>query len=311
MLEHGIQAYVDEVNSTLSRMAAPDSAAGHREFRESLMEFFPTRFPAGMTIRNRFIEAPGRQIGIRIYRPAGWQEGGGAALFFHGGGFVSGSVFTHDIYAAGIAETAGLQVISVNYRLAPENPYPAALDDCYFTLEWLAQNGAVMGIDTERMVIGGDSAGGNLAAACTLKARDKDGPVARLQYLIFPCLNTDFDLRSYVENKNDPFLKRSQMMGFWNDYLSGRYELDDYYALPLRCPDYSRLPAAYIVTADHDPLMDEGEIYARKLEAAGVPVQYRCVEGAMHGFLRARYTSKLAAAELEQLGRRIREAVMR
>jgi acetyl esterase len=303
--ESGIAEFVRRVQRALEGFPDPQTPEERREFREKMSAAFPVPIPAGFSVENRFISAPGRLIPIRIYRPPG-QEGGPAVVFFHGGGFVSGSVFTHDVYALGIAETTGLPVISVNYRLAPENPYPAALDDCYFTLSWLAENAALMRIDPARIAVGGDSAGGTLTAACTLMARDRGAPSIKFQYIIFPAVDTDFDAGSVVTNTEDPFLSRDDMIYYWGAYLEERLDTDDPYAVPMRAKDLSNLPPAYVLTAEHDPLRDEGERWGERLAEAGVPAEVRRAPGAIHGFLRARFVSRVAEEELERLGAAIR-----
>ncbi|WNJ89840.1 alpha/beta hydrolase [Bosea sp. 685] len=308
MFEPGIQAYVDQALQSARGLAKPTSAAGHRELRERLAEAMAPVCPEGMQIRSRFIDAPGRQIGLRIYRPENHVPGA-AAVFFHGGGFVSGSIFTHDVYGISIAQAAGVQVFSVNYRLAPENPYPAAFEDAYFAVTWLAENGGVFGVDPGRIVVGGDSAGGNLAAACAIKSRDASGPQIQLQYLIFPCLDTDFETPCYLGNVHDPFLGRTQMMGFWKDYLAGDLSLADPYARPTISTNFSGLAPALVITAEHDPLRDEGNRYAEALAAAGTPAELRCVKGSIHGFIRAVEQSAVVREEVAYLGRAIRSAV--
>ncbi len=306
--EAGIEEYVRRVQQALKTLPAPETPEDHREQREALSEIFAVPYPETFSVADRYIHAPGRLIPIRIYRPKDPARGP-AILFFHGGGFVSGSIHTHDVYALGIAESARAEVISVNYRLAPENPHPAAADDCYFALCWVAENADRLGIDGDRIAVGGDSAGGNLAAACTLMARDKKGPNVKYQYLIFPMLDTDFDTPSYIANSEDPFLSREDCIYYWRTYLQNDFDTPDAYAAPMRTADLSDLPPAYILTAEHDPLRDDGERYGERLIEAGVPTTIRRAPGTIHGFVRARSTSKVAAEEVEALGRAIREAL--
>ena len=308
MIESGIAKYVEKAKQAAENLPTPMNPEEHRAVREALIEASPITPPSGMSIRNTFVNAPGRQIGIRVYLPEE-SKGMPPVLFFHGGGFVSGSIFTHDIYAISIAEFTGLPVISVNYRLAPENAYPSALDDCYFVLQWVIDHGSIFDFDASRIIIGGDSAGGNLAAALALKMRDENRTDVIYQYLIFPCLDTDFETDSYLHNKNDPFLSREQMIGFWNDYLRGKLNTEDYLALPQRCHDLSGLPPAYILAADLDPLRDDALLYGKKMARAGVPVTVRNVEGAIHGFVRARFFSNVVEKEILNLASAIRQSI--
>ncbi len=306
--EAGIEEYVRRVQAALKTLPAPETPEDRREQREALSKIFAVPYPETFSVADRYIHAPGRLIPIRIYRPKD-QARGPAMLFFHGGGFVSGSIHTHDVYALGIAESARAQVISVNYRLAPENPHPAAAKDCYFALCWMAENADRLGIDGGRIAVGGDSAGGNLGAACALMARDKNGPSIKYQYLIFPMLDTDFDTASYIANTEDPFLSREDCITYWRSYLQSDFDTPDAYAAPMRTADLSNLPPAYILTAEHDPLRDDGERYGERLIEAGVEATVRRAPGTIHGFVRARFTSKVAAEEVEDLGRAIREAL--
>ena len=306
--EAGIEEYVRRVQRALAALPTPETPDDHREQRETLSEIFAFPYPETFSVADRYIHAPGRLIPIRIYRPKD-RVRGPAILFFHGGGFVSGSIHTHDVYALGIAESAKTQVISVNYRLAPENPYPAAIDDCYFALCWMAENADRLGIDGARIAVGGDSAGGNLAAACALMARDKKGPKIKYQYLIFPMLDTAFDTASYIANTEDPFLSREDCITYWRTYLQDDFETPDVYAAPMRTADLSDLPPAYILTAEHDPLRDDGERYGERLIEAGVEATIRRAPGTIHGFVRARFTSLVAEEEVEALGSAIRGAL--
>ncbi len=278
-----------------------------REAKERLENAIQRPVPDSIAVNNRFIDAPGRQIPIRTYRPRD-RDRPPAVLYFHGGWFVGGSVFTHDVYCAGIVEKTGTQVISVNYRLAPENPHPAAVEDCFFALCWAVEHADMLDIDASRLAVGGDSAGGALTAACSLMARDKRGPELKLQFQICPTLDTDFNTVSYLSHK-DPSQSAASAKQNWQAYLQGRLETTDAYAVPMRAADLSNLPPAYILTAEHDPLRDDGERYGKRLAEAGVPTTLRRAPGTVHGFLRARFMSKVAEEEFESLGVAIREAL--
>jgi acetyl esterase len=207
-----------------------------------------------------------------------------ALVFFHGGGFVICNLDTHDGPCRSIANAAGCIVVSVDYRLAPEHPYPAAAEDCHAATEWVAKNGAEFGIDTSRIAIGGDSAGGNLAAVVALMARDRGAPSLRFQLLIYPVTDYAFETDSYRENAEGYLLTRDMMRWFWNLYVPDASKAAEPYASPLRAADLSGLPPALCITAEYDPLRDEGEAYAARLREAGVAATTSRYDGLFHGF---------------------------
>jgi acetyl esterase len=176
-------------------------------------------------------------------------------------------------------------VVSVDYRLAPEHRFPAAPEDCFAAVGWVAKNAAAIGADASRIALGGDSAGGNLTAAVALMARDRGGPRACHQLMVYPVTDHAFDTPSYRENAQGPLLTRDTMRAFWQLYLAREQDGRNPYASPLRATDLSGLPPAHVVTAEYDPLRDEGEAYGRRLAAAGVPTVVRRYDGMVHGFL--------------------------
>ncbi len=236
-------------------------------------------------VSERSIAGPGGDLRLRIYRPKG--EGPFPLLaFFHGSGFVLCSLDTHDGMCRNLCAGARCVVVSVDYRLAPEHKYPAGLDDCVAATRWIAEHAAELEGDVERLAVCGDSAGGNLAAAAALRIRDEGGPRLAGQLLIYPV--TDYyapGTPSYVENAEGYGLTRDTMIWFWNHYLSEPSQAAEPYVSPLRARDLSRLPSALVVTAEYDPLRDEGEYYAEKLRAAGTPAIAARWDGMNHGFL--------------------------
>ncbi|MDH4362568.1 MAG: alpha/beta hydrolase, partial [Acidimicrobiia bacterium] len=183
-----------------------------------------------------------------------------------------------------VANRAGCKVASVEYRLAPEHKFPAPFDDCYAALEWVAANGNSAGVDTSKLAVGGDSAGGNLAAAVALKARDAGGPALRHQLLVYPVTNHDYGTVSYRENGDGYLLTQDMMTWFWDHYLNDAEEGRNPLASPLAASDLSGLPSALVITAEFDPLRDEGEAYAAKLAEAGVKVSHQRFDGQIHAF---------------------------
>ncbi len=235
-------------------------------------------------VTERVIPGQGGDLRLRIYRPIG-QGPFPVLVFFHGSGFVLCSLDTHDGICRNLCAGGHCVVVSVDYRLAPEHKYPAGLDDCVRATRWAADNVAELEGDALRIAIGGDSAGANLAAAAALHLRDHGGPALRGQLLIYPV--TDYHTpgtASYRENADGYGLTRDTMVWFWEHYLQDAAQAADPLVSPLRAQDLSRLPPALVVTAEYDPLRDEGEHYAEKLRAAGTPAITSRWDGMNHGF---------------------------
>jgi acetyl esterase len=236
-------------------------------------------------VAERDMPGPGGTLRLRLYTP----HGAGPfplLVFFHGSGFVLCSLDTHDGICRNLCAGAGCVVASVDYRLAPEHRFPAAPDDCLAATRWCADHAAEIGADADRIIVGGDSAGGNLAAVTALRVRDEGGPRLAGQLLLYPV--TDWHSPgwpSYAENAEGYGLTRATMEWFWGHYLAdpAREALHPH-AAPLRAPDLSRLPPALVTTAEYDPLRDEGEAYAEALRAAGVTVAATRWLGMNHGF---------------------------
>ena len=232
------------------------------------------------------IPAPHGSIPARIYTPKNPRQTAGLApalVFFHGGGWVIGDLDSHDVVCRKLADEGRLIVISVDYRLAPEHKFPAAVDDAIAATKWIAGNAKQLGIDASRLSVGGDSAGGNLAAVVAIAARDGNGPAIAGQVLIYPA--TDFAMThpSHSEPETSILLTHSVIRWFKNHYL-GDADINDWRASPARATTLQGLPPAYVLTAGADPLRDEGDEYAARLKEAGVTVTYRHFPGQFHGF---------------------------
>jgi acetyl esterase len=229
------------------------------------------------------IPGPAGSLRVRVYRPRSTTLLP-VLVWFHGGGWVVGSLDSHDPVCRAIANRAPCVVVSVDYRLAPEHPYPAAVDDAWAATEWVAQEALSLGADVSKMVVGGDSAGGNLAAVVALRARDAGLPLA-MQALVYPV--TDFDLasESYERLATGLNLTRAKMEWYWKAYL-GDADGSHPDASPLRAADLAGVAPALVQTAEHDPLVSEGEAYADRLNAEGVPVTLTRYDGMIHGFIR-------------------------
>ncbi len=239
--------------------------------------------PVGSTT-NRTIPGPLGDIPIRVYAP----EGTGpfpALVYFHGGGWVAGDLEMVDPLGTMLTNRVGAVVVSVDYRLAPEHKFPAPLTDCYSATQWVSDNAAELNVDPARIAVGGDSAGGNLAAAVSVMARDKGTPALAFQILFYPVTNMDYETASYRENGADYFLTTDMMRWFWGHYLESEDVGSDALASPLLVQDASGLPPTFVVTAEFDPLRDEGEAYAEVLREAGNHVTVKRYEGQIHGFV--------------------------
>lgn len=220
---------------------------------------------------------------MRMYRPVKG-EALPALMYFHGGGWTIGSVEQFDLITRQIANATDAIVVSVDYRLAPEHPFPAPLDDCMRALRWTAKNAAAFGGDGTRLAVMGDSAGGNLAAVCALLARDEGGPDIALQVLVYPVVDCALDTPSYRANGSGHVLTRDDMEWFFSCYLGAGGDRTDWRVSPLRAPDLHGLAPAVVITAEFDPLRDEGDAYAHRLEEAGVPVVHLPYDGMIHAF---------------------------
>ena len=234
------------------------------------------------------IPSPAGIIPARVYTPTTLRQTDGLApalVFFHGGGWVIGNLDTHDVVCRTLAREGELVVISVDYRLSPEHKFPAAVEDSIAATQWIANNATALGIDFSKLLVGGDSAGGNLAAVVAIHARDA-GHQAKLagQVLIYP--GTDFRMThpSHREPETSILLTHSVIRWFRDHYLNSLADVDDWRASPARVENLAGLPPAYLLTAGADPLRDEGEEFARRLKQAGVPVTYRTFPGQFHGF---------------------------
>ena len=239
--------------------------------------------PEVAKVEDRTIPSGSAQVPVRIYTP----EGSGpfpALAWFHGGGWVVGNLETADATARHLAVGSGCVVVSVDYRLAPEAKFPAAADDCYAATQWIAQHASSINVVPSRIAVGGDSAGGNLAAVVCLMAKDRGGPSIASQILVYPVTARDFGTGSYRDNANGYSLTLDTMKWYWNHYLANDADASNPYAAPMQAKDLAGLPPALVITAEFDPLRDEGNAYADRLQAAGVTTTCSCYDGMIHGF---------------------------
>jgi acetyl esterase len=284
----------------------PDAAAVFKAFQEAGRPPYETVSPAearelylkGRVVTNPeppelksvqplAIPSPYGSIPARIYSPMRLRKTNGLApclVFFHGGGWVIGDLDSHDVVCRKLADEGQLVVVSVDYRLAPEHKFPAAVEDAITATKWIADNSRQLGIDASRLTVGGDSAGGNLAAVVAISARDGNGPDIAGQVLIYPAIDFALTHPSHREPETSILLTHSVIKWFRDHYLTGAADISDWRASPARAGTLIGLPPAYVLTAGADPLRDEGDEYAHRLKEAGVPVTYRTFPGQFHGF---------------------------
>jgi acetyl esterase len=277
--------FLDAANAAGPMFLRAETPEQARAKMQALIEASPVPPQEIYRVEDRHIPGSHGQIAIRIYTPEA-RLPVGVLVFFHGGGWVLGGLDSHDNLCRALANGAGCLVVSVDYRLAPEHPFPAAPDDCYAATRWVAANAASFGGDSERLAVGGDSAGGNLAAAVALMARDGGGPKLALQLLIYPVTDASLDFPSQNEFADDGFiLSRGDMKWFWDHYLEKPADGANPLASPLRAGNLANLPPALVQTAGLDPLRDEGEAYAAALKKAGTKVTLTRYDGVTHGFV--------------------------
>jgi acetyl esterase len=261
-----------------------------KEARQMFRDTRPASTPPAPQIgpvRDIAADGPAGPIPLRIYRPAAVSDSQRlpALVFFHGGGWVIGDLETHDVACRQVTAEAGVSVIAVDYRLAPEHKFPAAVDDAWAATRWIVAHADELGIDATRLAVGGDSAGGNLAAVVALLARDAGTPRISLQILTYPVTDLLTESQSYADLADGYMLTRESMRWFKAHYLAKAEDAADWRVSPLRAPSLAGLPPALVITAGYDPLGDEGEAYARRLREAGVTVDAVCFGGMIHGFV--------------------------
>ena len=260
-------------------------------------------------VDDRMIPGPAGapDIALRVYRPSD-DTALPVLVWLHGGGWTLGSVEMHDPITRALANAAGCIVVSVEYRLSPESPFPAPLDDAWAALQWVGEHAAEIGGDPNRIAVGGDSAGGNLAAACALLARDAGTPRLALQLLVYPALDAACETASYIENGKGYLLEAVQMQWFYDCYLRGGADGSDWRVSPARAVSLEGAAPAFVITAEFDPLRDEGDAYARALAEAGVAVTHSAYEGMIHAFFGLTAMFDDATVALDETARALRAA---
>lgn len=279
-----------------------------RALREAMMLRRPKRDEPIGQIESRMLPGPAGEIPVRIYRPSGGTGPHPIVAYFHGGGWVMGTLDTHDDVCRTLANRSSALVVSVGYRRAPEHQFPVPLEDCVSAVRWCALRGSEIGGDGARVAVAGDSAGGNLAAAVALRFRDEGGPALALQVLIYPVTNFSFDTASYHQYASGFGLTRDMMRYFWSSYVARPTDAGHPYASPLQAANLSRLPPALILTAQYDVLRDEGEAYAARLVQAGVPTRCTRYSDMNHGFVQLAALCEPALQGLQEIADGLRTA---
>lgn len=284
----------------LPELSIEDIAASRLGFEQMIAQLNAELDESGVNIEDRLIPGPpgAPQVKVRIYSPPALAATTPGLVYFHGGGFVIGSLDSEHGNCLALCRNLGIVLVSVDYRLAPETPFPGGLEDCYAALQWAQQNSAALMLDPTRLGVFGQSAGGGLAAATALLARDRNGPKICFQYLGIPELDDRLATHSMQQYTDTPMWNRPNAELSWDYYLGAGYTRggDDVpcHAAPARAEDLSGLPPAYVSTMEFDPLRDEGVLYALKLMQAGVATELHCYPGTFHG------SSLLAAAEVSR-----------
>jgi acetyl esterase len=280
-----------------------------RATREKLKQV-PPQLPE---VRNLAARGPHGSIPMRLYRsrPLSERNTQPVLVYFHGGGWLFGDLDTHDVLCRHLALAADSTVISVDYRLAPEHKFPCAFEDAFAATKWIADKADALGVDRRCIALGGDSAGGNLATTVALMAGlEGNDPPIMYQLLIYPAVDMGFTHDSYRRVGDGYTLTAAGMRWFRDHYLRGPDDIEDWRASPLRAKDLSRLPPAFVVTAGHDPLCDEGEEYARRLAQQGVRVTHRHLPGQMHAFIGLSGWVKAADDVIAEMGAALRKEWM-
>jgi len=306
-LDHDAQTLLDMVRAA-NRPAF--ETVGAAEARLLYMAGRRVLAPEPMPVaemRDLTLPGPGGPIPLRLYRSSA-DAVLPVLVFFHGGGWVVGDIETHDTVCRHLANRAECAVVSVDYRLAPEHKFPAAVEDSFAATLWIADNAAALGVDPARLAVGGDSAGGNLAAAVSLIARDAGAPRICYQLLIYPATDAAMRHESIARFAEGYVLTRPTMRWFYEQYLRDPSDAADWRVSPLVAPDLAGLPPALVLTAGYDPLCDEGDAYAARLTAAGVPVQHCRFPGQIHGFATNGKIIRAAESALDEAAAALKQA---
>lgn len=306
-----IQPFLDLINTPEAQEKARTMTV--EEGRKGYLEF--ALLHAGWPLRIRRVEDfeipgadPNHPLPVRLYTPV-LDKKLPCLIYYHGGGWQRGDIATHDSICRHLAHYGNVIVLSVEWRLDPEYPFPAGINDCLKAYEWVVANGKNLNIDTSRLAIGGDSAGGNMTAVTAQRLRKMNTTQPIFQLLLYPALDLGCSKWSYEEFAEGYFLTSERVRCYVSQYLNSPDEVNNPLASPLRQPDLSGLPKTHIATAEFDPLRAEGEEYAQRLKEAGISVTYHCYEGMIHAFAHMNDTVPAVEAALQELGGILKEAL--
>ena len=305
MIDPEARAYLDHMASLGLPPLAEQGAVEARRLNSLRAPSLAGELEAVAHVQDGHLPGPGGPIPFRVYSPAPGRTLP-AFLYLHGGGWVVGDLDTHDSVCRAIARRAECVVLALDYRLAPEDPFPAAVEDACAALSWLGDHATELGADSGRIAVGGDSSGGNLSAVLAQRARDRGGPKVAAQVLIYPVTDCNFDTDSYRDAATGYGLTRESMLWYWNQYLPDESKRVSPDASPLRAPDLSGLPPALVITCKLDPLASEGAAYAEGLRSAGVRVEHVHEPDMIHGYIRMNGVVSRARKSWDDCGRFLR-----
>lgn len=310
MIDLQLQALLKQA----AEQGTPDFAdlppAECRQFFRDFLAMVDAPPPDSVTFEDRTIPGPGGDLPIRVYRPKNADGSCPVLLYLHGGGWVLGGLDEYHGVCSNLSAKTGCAVVAVDYRLAPEHRFPAAIDDCYAALEWIAANASEIGADASRIAVAGDSAGGTMASVLTLMARDQGGPEIKLQVLVYPGASPRSSGYPSYEQYGEGYLLTTRSMRWFREHYLGREEpFDDFRAAPLLADNLGGLPPALVLIGTYDPLRDEGIDYAEKMLAAGTQVVVTEYTGMMHGFFSMSGVLDAAKQAMDQVAGAVRDAL--